>query len=238
MMSKSMRDRPDAREVAMRLDELQGNFSRDATFVGGVPLAAVLAKTSTGVLPKSAPTLSAAKPGPTTQQAIDAARGPRRWPMAVAAVVALLVLGVGVWVSQRPDSSQFKPSPPEVVKTEVPVEQVAPRAEVHDDDLAPLTSPVASEPVAAKAPTVVALKRPTARVVEAEPACDPDAKWRDNSRRSLSELRSMAAVDPRKFEHFEDSEASISAGIKRASTSSECNKVELELKRLLKELQP
>lgn len=66
--------------------------------------------------------------------------------------------------------------------------------------------------------------------------CEPDERWKSNSRLSLSELRARVAGNMTKFELFEAREEQISKEIARTSTSRQCAGVEASLKKLLQEL--
>lgn len=80
------------------------------------------------------------------------------------------------------------------------------------------------QPTVKKAPTAV------------DQSCQPDERWKRNSRLSLSDLRRRAAGDTKKFEFFEAREEQISKEIARASTSLQCAGVEASLEKLLQEL--
>ena len=81
------------------------------------------------------------------------------------------------------------------------------------------------------------MRRLAGAPVEVEPeSCEPDERWKSNSRLSLSELRERAAGNSKKFDLFEAREPQLSRDIASARTSSQCAGVEASLEKLLHDL--
>lgn len=226
MMAKRPEDRPDARRVAARLDDLEDLFSRGKTQVRAILLTEVAAagaeaaakaktKTSTMNLPRLqapvAPGGERPTPASLPQKAATTAElgrvvGPRRWWLAGVALTAVLAVGLAVkflWPAAGAEAQQPKVDPAGPKVAELPSVELPPKVEEpkigQPEDLAPL----AHVPDRPNLPRKE--RAPKATVApEREPACTFDDAYRDWARRALSELRELGHATEPGFKRAED----------------------------------
>ncbi|MBL8914635.1 MAG: serine/threonine protein kinase [Archangium sp.] len=252
MMRKELKKRPDARRVAMRLSEIEHDFSNERTQAGFVmpesgPLQLTSAmRTSTMVLPKRA---GKAEPeaglAQTTSKSLAEAMPPssgRRGVLIGGAIGVLVLLLGGVWVATRPSEVI---NPPDPVKDPAPVVKPPPPvAELIDAGVAPVAvapeneKDAGDDPVPLPNPMVVAKKIDAGSKVKnpvvAAPKCLPDEMWRKTKVKDVRALRERASAQGgAKFLQWEGDELELMKRVNSAQTPADCAAADAQFEKLV-----
>ncbi len=257
LLKKKPADRPlSADIVRRRLQRVYRTLQQDSTLQRPNPLLASTPEASNGAVnippaqpaPKDVPTARVIRVGD-TERAIAAGVGNRKGVRTTSIVLAVIALAVFWWWQRGSPPVEVVEVMPAVA---APVVEVMPAAaDPLVDAKPPVVEPAAPEPtpvevppeddLAALSPAPKPVIRPTRAPVLVEAArpwaamakgCQPTDVWRDDAKRSLRELGTLAASDPKKWKEYNLREAAVSKSVTTASDPAECGQASHQIANL------